>query len=370
MKKAIFFPGKYIQGDGLIQEVGRYVGIIGRRPILLWGKCTRDAVHEALSASMDRAGLEFREVFFNGECTKEEARRVADIAVEWGADVIVGIGGGKAIDTAKGVAAFTSLRSVMIPTIASNDAPTSSCTVWYDEKGECVGFDLWNFNPDIVLVDTGVLVKAPVRFFVAGMGDALATWPEANAAYQSRAVSCSGGVPTMTAMTMARLSFDTIMEFGIDAKDAVENVKVTAAVEKIVEANMLLSGVGWESGGLACAHAIANALPIFPETHSCLHGEKVAFGLMSQMCLDKDMNKAEVFRIVDFMVAIKLPVTFDELGIQDLSSERLYEFARSVTADGSFVHNHTFTVTAESVVEAMVAADNLGKIRKRINKGK
>ena len=365
MKKVIIFPGKYIQGEGVLREAGRYIGIVGRRPVLLWGKRAREAVKATLIESLGSAGLEFVDVPFNGECTKAEARRVADAALSAKADAIVGIGGGKVMDTAKGAAALTSLRTVMIPTIASNDAPTSACTVWHNDAGKCVGFDLWKFNPDIVLVDTGVVAKAPVRFFVAGMGDALATWPEANAAGQSQAVSCAGGVPTMTVMALARLCFDTLMQFGVEARDAVEKGVVTPAVEKVVEANVLLSGVGWESGGLACAHAIANALPAFSETHHCLHGEKVAFGLMSQMCLDKGMKKDTMLPIVDFMAAVGLPITFAELGLHGFSPARLRDFARIVASKGSFVHNHNFEVTAASVADAMVAADALGNRRKR-----
>jgi glycerol dehydrogenase len=363
MKTAICLPRKYVQGNGVLSETGHYVGIVGRRPLLLWGTHTREAVRETVLPSLQKEGLEAAEVRFGGECTREEARRVAGFAAERKTDVVVGLGGGKAIDAAKGAAALAGLPAVMIPTIASNDAPTSACTVWYNAKGTCVGYNVWKFNPDVVLVDTGVVAKAPERFFVAGMGDALATWPEANAAYQTRTVSAAGGVATQTALAMARLCFDTIMEFGLEARDAVRKGEVTPALERVVEANVLLSGVGWESGGLACAHAMANALPALPETHDRLHGEKVAFGLVTQLCLEKDRREDEVLRIVDHMVALGLPVTLAGLGLADLSSQRLQDFAQAVTAKGSFVHNHNFPVTAASLADAILAADALGRSR-------
>lgn len=364
MKKTILFPGKYIQGCGLLAEAGDYIKALGKRPIFVWGEHTRNAVHGTVLPSISSSGLEAFEIAFNGECTKKEAQRVMSEVVKNKADVIVGFGGGKAIDTAKAAAAYSKLPLVIIPTIASNDAPTSACTVWYNDDGECTGFDLWQSNPDVILVDTGIIAKAPARFFVAGMGDALATWPEANEAWKSHAVSCAGGVPTMTAMAMAKLCFDTIMEYGLEAKKAAEAYRVTDAFEKVVEANVLLSGVGWESGGLACAHAIANALPLFHETHGYLHGEKVAFGLVCQLCLGKDMSENEICRIVDFMVAVGLPVTFEDLNMAKVSADRIKEFSKLTTAKGSFVHNHPFTVTAEMVADAMVAADELGKKRK------
>jgi len=163
---------------------------------------------------------------------------------------------------------------------------------------------------------------------------------------------------------MARLCFDTILEFGVEAKAAVECGVATPAVEKVVEANILLSGVGWESGGLATAHAIANSLPALHETHGLMHGEKVAFGLMTQLCLEQDLPMDTIYRIADFLVAVGLPTTFAAMKMQDVSKERLLAFAQSVSGEGSFIHNHPFAVTAQDLVDAMIAADALGRNRK------
>ncbi|MDD5628310.1 MAG: glycerol dehydrogenase [Elusimicrobia bacterium] len=366
MKKVIAWPRKYVQGPGLLAEAPHYVGLLGKRPLLLWGRRSRSATHDILLPGMRAAGLDALEVLFPGECTKSEARRVAEAAAGRKADMVVGIGGGKVIDAAKAAAAGAGLPMVSIPTIASNDAPTSACTVWYDDRGACAGFEHWKFNPDLVLVDTAVIAQAPARFLVAGMGDALATWPEARAAQRGRSITAAGGTQTMTALAIAELCFDTLMECGLDAKRSAERREVTPALEKVVEANILLSGIGWESGGLACAHAVANALPALSETHGCLHGEKVAFGLMTQLCLEGDLRKEEVLRIAGFMVAAGLPVTLKDLGLAGVAAERLRGFAELVAAEGSVIHSHGFRVTAGQVVEAMRQADALGMKRKRI----
>lgn len=369
MKAVLIAPRKYVQGRGVLREVGKYLAMLGKRPLVLWDPCVKELVGDMVLTSIKEAGLEVIDVAFQGESSKPEAARVAQIAQEQGADVSVGIGGGKALDTAKAAAVQTGIKMVTIPTIASNDSPTSAATVWYDEQGNCTGWDCWPFNPDIVMVDTQVIANAPVRTFVAGMGDALATWLEAEAAYKTRAINLAGGVPTMAGMALARLCYDTLMEFGIEAKRAVESHVVIPAVEKCVEANVLLSGLGFESGGLATAHMIANALPSFPECKRFMHGEKVGFGIISQLCLDDEKDMDEIYEIVDFEIAIGLPVTFADLNLEGVSRERLKQIGDICAGAGSLCQNHPFKVSSDDVVDAMIAADALGRRRKALANG-
>ncbi|MDR1966680.1 MAG: glycerol dehydrogenase [Synergistaceae bacterium] len=359
MKKALLLPRKYIQGRGVISEIGAYAKLLGRKAVITWGGRTKAAVGEAALKSLKDAGVEYVDDHFNGECTKAEARRIADAAK--GSDLIIGVGGGKAIDTAKGAAIFAGLPHIIVPTVASNDSPTSACTVWYDDGGVCVGFDLWPSNPDYIMVDTEVIARAPLRLFIAGIGDAASTWFEAEASYASRAVTCSGGTPTMTVMAMAKLCFDILMEYALPAIEAVKVHAVTPAVEKVVEATTLMSGIGWESGGLTTAHQIANALPAFHETHAYLHGEKVSFGLMIQLCLDDSLPAKLIDSTAEFLARAGLPVTLGDIGLGGIPEKNLREFASAATGEGSFVHNHNFTVAGADLYDAIIAADALGK---------
>jgi glycerol dehydrogenase len=358
MKKALLLPRKYIQGRGVISEIGDYAKLLGKKAVITWGTKTKTAIGKAALESLKNAGVEYIDDHFNGECTKAEAHRIADIAK--GSDLIIGAGGGKAIDTAKGAAIFAGVPHIIVPTVASNDSPTSACSVWYDDKGVCVGFDLWPSNPDYIIVDTEVIARAPLRLFKAGIGDALSTWFEAEASYASRAVTCSGGTPTMTVMAMAKLCFDILMEYGLPAIEAVKVHAVTPAVEKVIEAATLMSGIGWESGGLTTAHQIANALPAFHETHAYLHGEKVSFGLMIQLCIDDSLPAKLIDDTAVFLARAGLPVTLGDIGLSGISEEHLRGFADAAIGEGSFVHNHNFKVSGADLYDAIVAADALG----------
>ncbi len=366
MPNVMIAPRKYVQGRDVLQEIGTYLSAIGSKPMLLWDATVKSIVGDTVLASIKDAGLEPVDTHFGGDSTKKEAARVAQILRDTGADIAVALGGGKTLDTAKAAAAEAGAKVVTVPTIASNDSPTSSYTVWYDEEGNCMGFESWGVNPDLVLVDTQVIANGPVAAFVAGMGDALGTWLEAEACLKTGAGNLAGGHGTMASFAIARLCYDVLLEHGVNAKRAVELNVVTPAVEKVVEANVLLSGLGFESGGVATAHMVANCLPSFPECHRLMHGHEVGFGVIAQLCLDDAMPTARANEIVDFEIAVGLPVTFAELGLEGVTRERLQSIGDICASEGSLCGNHSFEVTPDSVVDALIAADALGRERKQI----
>ncbi len=365
MNKVLIAPRRYVQGPNVLKEAGSLISAIGKKPMILWDAQVKGIVGDTLLASLKQAGLDCVDVDFKGDSTKPEADRVAQIIKANAADIAIAVGGGKTLDTAKAAAASAGTKVITIPTIASNDSPTSSYTVWYDEEGNCTGFESWGVNPDLVLVDTQVIANGPVPAFIAGMGDALGTWVEADACSQVTAPNLAGGTSTLVAMAIAKLCYEVLMEHGVDAMKAVEANTVNEAVEKVVEANVLMSGLGFESGGVATAHMVANCLPSFPECHGLMHGHEVGFGVITQLCLDKNFDDAERKRIVDFEIAIGLPVTFADIGLPGVGRDRLKVIGDICGGEGSLCANHPFEVTSDDVVNAMIAADALGTERKQ-----
>ncbi len=366
MNLTFLAPRMYVQGRNVLAEAGVHLAKVGKKPLLLWDARVRGLLSGRMLPSIQAAGLAPADVEFRGDSTKPEAARVAALARDHGADMIVGIGGGKTLDTAKAAAAAAGIKMVSCPTVASTDSPTSSYTVWYDEQGVCQGFESWGVNPDLVLVDSQVIVEAPARAFAAGMGDGLSTWVEAQVVHTTRGHNLAGGRATLVAMAIARLCYDTLMEYGVEARRAVEQKVVTPAVEKVIEANILMSGLGFESCGVATAHMIANCLPGFAECHGLMHGEEVSFGIISQLCLDENMATAEMYKLVDFLIAVGLPVTFAEIGLTGVTRERLAKIGDVCSGAGSLCHAHPFEVTSATVVDAMIAADALGRARKEL----
>jgi glycerol dehydrogenase len=274
------------------------------------------------------------------------------------------MGGGKAIDTAKAVGYAVQARTAIVPTIASTDAPTSAVAVIYTADGAFLRYLFLPRNPDLVLVDTRVIAEAPVRYLVAGMGDALSTWFEADACRTAYAPNQCGGLGTLAGYALARLCYDTIREYGVAARIACQQKVVTPALAHVVEANTLLSGLGFESAGLAAAHSIHNGLTRLPATHDYFHGEKVAIGTLAGLFL-ADRPSQIVREVYEFCESVGLPTTLGDVGIPDASDDALRIVAEAACGEGETIHHEPCPISADAVVAALKTADRFGHSRRK-----
>lgn len=357
--RAFGSPLRYVQGQGEFGRLPLYTAPYGNACVIIDGFLYQD-LNARLEKAYAESDAKFVSISFNGECCEEEVGRIAKIARENGAAVIVGAGGGKTMDTAKICADEMGLPVIIAPSSASTDAPVSEIAVVYKPDGEYIGSRKMKKNADLVLVDTEIIVKAPRRLFVAGMGDALATWLEAQACECSDSPNYigSGMRRCKAGMAIAKASWDILFEDGEKALMALDSGVVTEAFENVVEANTLLSGLGFLNTGLATAHGIHSGLTVLPETHKYLHGEKVAFGIVCQMVLENTPAET-VDKVMRFMVAIGLPVTLADLGVA-AERDKVMAIAEK-TANGPLIHQEPFAVTTERVYGAIIAADALGR---------
>lgn len=360
MANVIGSPSRYVQGRGELAHLYEHCEKYGKDLFVLVSASGKKRVEGKIAQSVEGTDAKVVYETFNGECSQKEIDRVVEAFKASGCSVVVGIGGGKIHDTAKAAAYYAGAPVVIVPTIASTDAPCSALSVIYTDEGVFERYLFLPANPTVVLVDTDIVAAAPARLLVSGMGDALATYFEARACQASGASNCVGGKVTLAAMSLARLCYETLLADGLKAKLAVERHVCTKAVENVIEANTYLSGVGFESGGLAGAHAIHNGLTAIPETHSLYHGEKVAFGTLVQQVLE-NAPLEELEEVLEFCTEVGLPTTLADLGVENPTQEQLMEVAKLACADADTLHNMPFPVDAESVYAAILAADELGK---------
>ncbi|EJW16277.1 glycerol dehydrogenase [Paenibacillus alvei] len=369
MRKAFISPAKYVQGEDELYNLGYFIRTFGDSALLIAHPDDVQRVKNKLEHTMNKYNVTLVESGFTGECSRQEVKRLQLLAIEHNCSCTIGLGGGKAIDTAKCVAEGDAL--IIVPTIAATDAPTSHSAVMYTPEGEFDDYAYFKQSPSVVMIDTTVIANAPTRFLVAGMGDALSTYFEARATASSYS-NVNAGLPcgamagvgpakgTKAALALAKLCYETLLEDGAKAKMACDANLVTPALENIVETNILLSGLGFESSGLAAAHAIHNGLTSLEGTHSYMHGEKVAFTTLVQLVLE-NASAAEINEVLKFCVSIGLPVCLADLGVTTVTNEELLAVAQKSCIPEESIHSMPFPVTEEMVVSAIRVADLMGQ---------
>lgn len=353
-------PHRYVQGPGALSELAALVSLYGRRPFIVADVAVLGSLRDQLTALLKPCtdGMEFAE--FSGECSANQIDAIAAKASAANSDVIIAIGGGKAIDTAKGVRILRGGAIIVVPTVASNDAPTSRLAIVYTDDHVLKEVRLMPTNPDAVVVDTSIIARAPRRFFVAGIGDALSKKFEAEQCFNSGGMNFYKARPAALAVSIADQCYQVIRRDAVASLAAVDRKEPDAAFENIVEATILLSGLGFESGGLSIAHSLTRGFSALPSLNASLHGEQVAFGLLTQLCLEQ---RSEDFLadIVAFYRAVGLPTSLKDLGFSGDVQDGIRTIAQRSIAEAPYLKQFVGAVTEENLVAALKKADGLAK---------
>eukprot|EP00756_Hemistasia_phaeocysticola_P016838 Hpha_TRINITY_DN15501_c4_g17::TRINITY_DN15501_c4_g17_i1::g.105616::m.105616/K00005/gldA; glycerol dehydrogenase len=375
--KVFIAPPHYIQGPGVMSALGRYMAkLLGAKRVgVIIPEFLKGLFGETISKSLQEAGVDAAWEMFNGTPSRQEIGRIVGAWKAEGLDAVLGVGGGSCNDCSKGVAFQLGTKCVVVSTQAATDAPCSALSIIYTPEGAYEGGWTYPQSPNVVVVDTEVILNAPSRSLVSGFGDALSTYYEARTCWENpKGLSMCEARPTATAYAIGEKSAHMLYENAERAMTAVlEKGKVCGeereagleALEMVVEANTLLSGIGFESGGLAASHAVAQALSWVPSVHNKhLHGEMVAMGLLTMLCMEDTAGlkgrKEELKKVGEFLVRVGLPVTWAQIHF-DPSDKAVVDTLLDTTMSQWFCHNEPFTVTREIIFQAFTDADRYGK---------
>lgn len=357
MSRAFVAPGRYLQGEGILSDIGSTTARFGTHGLLVADETVRSLLADRIDASFAETSCTLSVAEFGGECTAAEIDRLTDVAREADVDVVLGVGGGKTTDTAKAVRAAVGGAMLSVPTVASTDSPTSGISVLYDSDGRLDDGLVHDRRPDLVYVDTEVIANAPTRLFVSGVGDALATEYEVNAVASSGGETVAGGRPTRASRAIASECGQLLREKGQDAVEAVDRDEVTPAMADVTEAIVLLSGLGFENGGLAAAHAIHDGI-VTAVGGDATHGEKVCLGLLAQLVLE-DRPAAEVREVAEFAASVGLPTTLAGVHLDPTDTAQLRAVAEAACGAETSMANQPGHVGPDDVLEALRAVEEL-----------
>lgn len=354
-------PQRYVQGSGVLAGIGRYLSIMQRKRVVLLTSARGSRNEGAtLLEGLRTSRIECVTRIFNGECSLQEINAQVESLAGSGIDCVIAAGGGKCVDAGKAVAFRLGTPVIVVPTLASNDAPCSALSVLYTPEGVSTGVEFYPQSPAFVIVDTSIIAAAPERFLVAGMGDAMATWYEANVCLQNKnAVNTMGARPTIASCVIGEACAHTLFNDGEAASAAVVAKQVNEALESVVEANTLLSGLGFESGGLAAAHGVAQSYTGIANVHAnYLHGEMVAMGTLAQLMME--VRPDEATKVATFFARVGLPIHLEQLSLDPADRSALDVIIEGTLAF-PFISNMPQKITADLVRQAVLAADKLGQ---------
>lgn len=353
-------PEAYWNEPGVLARGGELIAPFAGRVWVLAGQTALVKAGGVFLESLAQSGVDYAVRTYGGYCTLEDIELLAAEALEAKAETIIGIGGGRILDTAKAVGDKRKLPVVTVPTVAATCAAWSALSVVYNRQGTHTGGLILEKSPKLVLADTRLLAEAPPRYIAAGIGDTLVKWYEASPNVENGPESIHARAGLLT----SKLALDILEELSVDAYRTAGSGEVTDAFTEVANAVIFLAGqAGSWSGGrprAAVAHAVNNSLTRHHETHVRLHGEKVAFGLIVQLFLE-GYSQTKIGSLAHLLHALGLPLTLRELGLTGETAVKASEIAKGVVIHPEAASRLPFKVHAEALEKAILDTDSLGR---------
>jgi len=344
-------PSEYILNEGILEQLESMLLERGFEKVLV--------VHGEKSWQAAKTfwpefnKIKFKDYTYGGECSITEIEAVKDIVNGNSYDALIAVGGGKVLDLVKAASHLAHKSYVLVPTLASNCSPWTPLSVIYDESGAFIRYDIFPESASLVLIEPRILVNAPTNLLIAGIGDTLAKWYEADVQIS---IIDNKPVPLQISHYAARQCKDILLQHSEGAIKAAEtgilNDDFIKVAETIIVLGGMVGGFGDHYGRIAGAHAIHNGLTILEETHHALHGEKVAYGILVQLVLEEKWE--EIKPLIPFYKKLGLPISLTHLGIKEITETIINAIAtKSVVPEESIHVMPIGPITSSRVSEAI-----------------
>ena len=350
-------PHRYLKREGVLNALGDILAPYGKKVFALFDPLIREKYGSVVNEALEKGGFSVTAGGMKRECSEEEGIFWVSRLRSSPPDCVIGMGGGKAIDLAKWIAAKIDKPFIAIPTSAATCAAVTFISPLYTPEGVYVK-TADAAVPSLTLVDPDIMLTQPLRLLASGMADAMAKWMEAKGMRKLH----HKRIHTASALSLARLSYEFLSRKGTRALEDLENGQWTETLSEVVDINLVTTGLISLLGGRAVRVNAAHAFQKFfcgrGSKSDILHGEWVAFGLIVQMILEKT-PESSIQRHIILFTRWGLPLTLDALGIS--RDEETFEAALGkMLGEGSPIHNLHVPVTKGQVRDAILKADEMG----------
>lgn len=352
----------YSIGDAIYDKIGPVCESYGKTVLVIGGKRALDAAFDKIKAAVDQTNLEIiGKELYGKDCTCQTVEKLRRMSVYQKADMVFGVGGGKALDTVKCLCITDDKPVFSFPTIASNCSACTSVSIMYNEDGTFLKPNFFVRPVMHAFIDTEIIAKAPSQYMWAGIGDTYAKYYEATISSRDERLEHF----TSLGVAVSLMCRNPLLEYGPKAFADHKKGLCTYDVEQVVLAIVVTTGIAsifltkdftpdYNSG---LAHAIFYALtkyPVIEQRH--LHGEVVGFGVLLALLVDGQEEEFE--KIYQLNREIGLPVSLKEIEITEDEWKESMEHIPKM----SDVAHYPYKVTREMLEDAMQ------KLKERVRK--
>ncbi|MEF3111166.1 oxidoreductase [Raoultella sp. WB_B2P2-3] len=297
-----------------------------------------------------------KKILFKGHCSESDVARLVREAGE-DRSVVIGVGGGALLDTAKAVARRLALPVVAIPTIAATCAAWTPLSVWYNDAGQALHFEIFDDANFLVLVEPRIILNAPEEYLLAGIGDTLAKWYEAVVlAPRPETLPLTVRLGINGALAIRDVLLESSETALADRQRGELSQPLLDVIDAIIAGGGMVGGLGERYTRVAAAHAVHNGLTVLPQTDKFLHGTKVAYGILVQSALLG--QDAVLAQLVTAYQRFNLPTTLAELDVDIHNQAELEKVIAHTLRPVESIHFLPVELTPQTLMAAFEKVEN------------